>query len=293
MELGTVFESITDRFMRPRDPARLLGRCLAWDGLTKAGLEQTLAGWRRAGSTPPSLLDLVFLSPNEGICTRMLVGGAVTGRFEDDALEYRDEIAAKLLGSLAGVTAAIHRDTTGLWTVKIASCQGEVAKYAYDHLLTAQPDAFAAARRAFETELPAADVLYALRTGACERMDDVFASRSPAERWRLEEDARPLTETGQAASEILDQIFPIEADRIREGIRRELLRFRHARIFTAPFNPMGPSLWQLPVDRVAARRARYAAHIGRTLGDAERGRIVDLAFSPADDALFSSIVFPR
>lgn len=35
-----------------------MGRYLAWDGFTAEGLQATLTNWRRAGATPPTVLDL-------------------------------------------------------------------------------------------------------------------------------------------------------------------------------------------------------------------------------------------
>lgn len=284
MGMDTVLASIAERVFPSRKPAHLVGRCLTWDGLTKAGLQQALSDWRRAGSTPPSLLDLAFLSPNAGICTRMLIGGTLFGRFMDEALDYKVGISSRLAGHLGGVVRAVDNDSTAR--------HPEIVQYAYDHLLTAQPEAFAAARQAFEAEIPAVEVERALRTGACERMHNVLGEACRGYKQTLEDKLSPLTEAGQT-SEILDQIFPEEAWRIRDGIRRELLRYRHARVFAAPFEPVNRMLWRLPDDKLTIRRVRYAWRVGRKMGEAERSVIVDIGLSAASEDLLSRIVFPR
>lgn len=306
--LVAILSAGVERVFESRDPGRLLGLALAWDGVTEVLLPQRLDDW--GGVSTPSVLDLASLSPNGGIYTRRLLWGAAhsyTGGYRRVAETYRRGLRANVTSHLRDVVKRLYPRYAQLTSLKYGEPvarallpadlqrQYDISDYAQLHFLTTSSEAFDKARQAFRAEMPAPMVDQALRTGICACINALFnLERLDA----LDANVDALTTTHTAAIQIMelvfrDGMFPTALGDFRKGLGREMQRFHNADLFAVPavaaaWNPAG-----IHLDGRAVRRGQRLVRAGHRPASAKREMLLGLGLAPADKDLFRRIVFPR
>jgi len=238
--------------------ARRLGRQLAKDGATRAGLTRLLADWRATGASAPTLMDLALKLPGgQGHTVGMVKWAIIHGQMGWEAKSQGQRVWVNLGGWLQYAAMRLDRGPLSLQALKetpperlrgdpLRKVELEAAQYVHRNLLTAAGETFGAALAAFDEAARAAggtDAREAVRAGGYAAIMDALKPRESAKTLEAKQALiavwRRDFEPSCVEANIVN-VFGADGTRFLAAVWNELLRAANGDVFITVHAPGVP-----------------------------------------------------